>query len=110
MAVVRCRAASSAPRRDGLAASHVLPHAYADLRHVAVAGRNAVTVVNHHNVTVTGVHAGEDDSSVSRGLDRSTVIGGDVQAGMVFITAAEGVTARAETVGNVPAHGPAARS
>src|SRR5262245_33408975 len=105
----RGRAASAAHRPDGLAAGYVLPHTYADLRHVAVAGRNAVPMVDHHNVTVTAVHAGEDDSSVGGGLDRGSVVGCDVQAGMVFIPAAEGVTAPAETVGDVPAHGPAAR-
>src|SRR5215475_7647961 len=109
MAMWRGRAACAANGSDDFATRHVLTCAYANLRHVGVAGRNAVAVVDHHNIAVTGVHAGVDDSSVSRGLDRSAVIGGDVQAGVVFITAAEGVAAHPETVSDVSAYRPSTR-
>src|SRR5215831_12199787 len=106
MAMGRGRAARAAYGSDDLAARYVLPCAHANLRHVGVAGRNAVAVVDHHNIAVTGV----DDSSVSRGLDRSAVIGGDIQADVVFRPATEGVAAHSETVSDVSAHWPSIRS
>src|SRR5262245_39417963 len=107
MAMWRGRAARTANGSDDLATRHVLPCAHTKLRHVAVTGRNAVAVVDHHNIAVTGVHAGVDDSSVSRRLDRGAMIGGDVQADVVFRPAAERVAAHSETVSDISAHGPA---
>src|SRR5215831_20998441 len=109
MAMGRGRAARAAYGSDDLAARYVLPCAHTNLRHVGVAGRNPVAVVDHHNIAVTGVHAGVDNSSVRRCLDGGAVIGSDVQSGVVFIPAAERVAAHSETVSDVSAHGPAAR-
>src|SRR5262245_18001574 len=109
MAMWRGRAARTANGSDDLATRHVLPLVLTNRRHVAVAGRSAVAVVDHHNIAVTGVHAGVDDSSVSRRVDRGAVIGGDVQSGVVLIPAAERVAAHSVTVSDVSAHGPAAR-
>src|SRR5215510_14716856 len=110
MAMGRSGAARAAYGSDDLTARHMLPCAHTNLRHVGVAGRNAVSVVDHHNIAVTGVHAGVDDSSVSRGLDRSAVIGGDIQADVVFRPATEGVAAHCEAVSDVSAHWPSIRS
>src|SRR5262249_60304356 len=109
MAMRRGRTARGAHRSDGFAARHVLSHLHPNLRHVAVAGRDAVAVVNHHNVAVAAVRAGESDSSVGSGLDCGSVIGRNIQPGVVFITFAERIATVTETVSDVSAHGPAAR-
>src|SRR5262245_35621432 len=111
MAMWRGRTSGAAHGSDDLAAGHVLSYLHGELRHVAVAGRDSVAVVDHYNVAVTAVHTGEDYSSVSRGLDCGAMIGGDVQARVGLIAAsAERIAAAPETVSDVPAHRPAARS
>src|SRR5262245_12809321 len=110
MAMWRGRTSSAANGSDDLAAGHVLSYLHSELRHVAITGRDPVAVVDHHNVAVTAVHTGEDYSSVSRGLDRGAMIGGDVQTCVGFIApSAERIASAAETVSNVSAHGPTTR-
>src|SRR5215510_14201761 len=75
-----------------------------------ITGGNPIAVVDHHNVTVPTISAGEDDDPVRGSIDRNSLIGRNIETGMLLISAAERVTPRPETIGDVAAHRPAIRS
>src|SRR5262245_14498666 len=110
MAMRRSGTSRAAHGSDHFATRHVLSNLHLDRRHMAVAGCNPVPVVDHHDVAIPSMGAGEDDPSVGRGFNCGSVIGRDIQSGMIFISApAKGVAAASEPVGNVPMYGPSVR-
>lgn len=110
MAVRRGRTSCAANGSDLFAACDVLADFDINARHVAISSCDAVPVVNDDYVAVSAKHSSEDNDSISRGLNRSAVIGGDVQTAVRFAAAAaKRITAPAKSIGYVSAHWPAAR-
>lgn len=66
MAVWRRRAPGAADRADLFAARDLLTDLHINSRHVAVAGRDAVTVINHDDVAVPTVNPGINHNAIRR--------------------------------------------
>ncbi|PAV93290.1 hypothetical protein WR25_26979 [Diploscapter pachys] len=97
--IMQVRAGRTAGRPhqcDQLAARHARAIGDEDLRQMAIAGRDALAVVDLDQIAVTALAAGVIDDAVGGGIDRRADRTGDVDARMHRRGAAERVGADAE--------------
>src|SRR5437879_4551811 len=90
------RAAGGADLADGLADRDALADLDVDLRHMTVAGRKSVAMVDFDHVAVAAIPAGSGDGAVGGDAHRIAFVTAQIDAGMDRRSPHERVHAHAE--------------
>ena len=91
---------------DGVAAVDVLSGGDGEAGEVAVAGGNAVAVVEHDGASVASEEVGEGDGAVGGSDHGRAYVGGDIDAGVEGAFSVKGIDALAEGAGDLAFNGP----
>src|SRR5215470_18892594 len=93
------RAAGRADKADQLAAGDRISDFHVKLGKMAVAGDQAVAMVDLDHLAVAALPAGSGDRAVSRSNDKIATLAVDVHTGMKFVyPTAEGISPEAEFI------------
>src|SRR5947209_4130185 len=95
------RASAEADVADGVAAVDVLPGGDGEAGKMAVAGGDAVSVVNHDGATVAAQKISESNCAVSRSDHGRADTGGDIDTGVERAFSIERIDALAEGAGDL---------
>jgi len=91
---------------DGVAAVDVLSGSDGEAGEVAVAGGDAVAVIEHDGASVAAEEVGEGDGAVGRRDHGRAYVGGDIDAGVEGAFSVKGIDAFAERAGDLAFDGP----
>ena len=91
---------------DGVAAVDVLSGGDGEAGQVAVAGGDAVAVIEHDGASVAAEEVGEGDGTVGRRDHGRAYVGGDIDAGVEGAFSVKRIDALAERAGDLAFDGP----
>src|ERR1700677_3284018 len=91
---------------DGIATVDVLSGGDSEAGKMAVAGGDAVAVVEHDGAPVAAEEVSEGDGAVGGGNYGRTYVGGDIDPGVEGAFSVEGIDALAERAGDLAFDGP----
>ena len=94
-------AAAEADIADGVAAMHVLAGGDGEAGKMAVARRDAVSVIHHDGLAVSAHEIGEGDYAVGGRDDWMAIVAADIYAAVKCAFTVEGIDALAEAASNL---------